>query len=131
MRSDEIIRKLRSQLKDSPPLPGHGQTAARHAKLWDAGLEDLSYARLAEAHWDAVAILAKCGRQPKPDALYGVWASELPGHALRLETVNGASTISGNKMFCSGAGLVDYALITIGFPERLLLEVNLRDSELQ
>jgi len=129
MTSAEIVRRLRSQLQEPPPLPGHGQTALRHAMLWAAGVEDLSFARIAEAHWDAVAILAECGRQPKPEALYGVWASELPGHALRVEKHGDALTISGSKMFCSGAGLVDCALVTVGVPEKLLVEVDLSDTE--
>ena len=128
MTDVEIVHRLRSQLGEPPPLPGHGQTALRHAKLWAAGVEDLSFARIAEAHWDAVAILAEGARQPKPEALYGVWASELPGHALRLEMEGDALTISGTKMFCSGAGLVDYALVTVSVPEKLLIEVDLRNA---
>ena len=126
MTSEEIVRKLRSQLEDPLPLPGRGHTALRHAKLRTAGFEDLSFARIAEAHWDAVAILADWGREAKPQALYGVWASELPGQALRLDRSGESPTISGTKMFCSGAGLVDYALVTVGVPEQLLIEVDLR-----
>jgi hypothetical protein len=126
--SVEIVHRLRSQLEEPLPLPGHGQTALRHAKLWAAGGDDLSFARIAEAHWDAVAILAECRRQPRPEALYGVWASELPGHALRLEADGDALAISGSKMFCSGAGLVDCALVTVGVPEKLLIEVDLRGT---
>jgi len=129
MTSAEIIRKLRSQLGEPPPLPGHGQTAMRHAKFWAAGAEDLSFARIAEAHWDAVAILSESGRQPKSGALYGVWASESPGHALRMQMDGDALTICGTKMFCSGAGLVDYALVTVTVPEKLLLEVDLREAD--
>lgn len=129
MISEEITQRLRSQLEEPLPLPGHGQTDLRHAKLWAAGGVDLSYARIAEAHWDAVAILAECGRQPKPDALYGVWASESAGQALRLETDGNTLTINGTKMFCSGAGLVDCALVTVGVPEKLLVEVELRGAD--
>ena len=129
MTSKEILEKLRSQLDQPLPLPGYGQTAQRHAKLWDAGLTDQSFARIAEAHWDAVAILAEGGLQPRPKMLYGVWASELPGQSLRLDTNAGAAAISGTKMFCSGAGLLDYALVTVGVPEKLLIEVDLRSSE--
>jgi hypothetical protein len=121
----EIVERLRSQFEEPPPLPGHGQTALRHARLWDAGLEDLSFARIAEAHWDAIAILAECGRASKPGTLYGVWASELPGHALHIDANGDALTVSGTKMFCSGTGLVDRALITVGEPEKLLIEVDL------
>ena len=129
MTSAEIVHKLRSQLEEPLPLPGHGQTPLRHAKLWAAGVEDLSFARIAEAHWDAVAILAECGRMPRPETIYGVWASELPGQALRVEADGDELTISGSKMFCSGAGLVEFALVTVGVPEKLLIEVDLRGTQ--
>lgn len=129
MTSAEIVHRLRSQLKEPLPLPGHGQTALRHAKLWAAGVENLSFARIAEAHWDAVAILAECEGQPRPETIYGVWASEVPGQALRVEAHGDALTISGSKMFCSGAGLVDFALVTVGVPEKLLIEVDLRGAQ--
>ncbi|WP_263357262.1 hypothetical protein [Acidicapsa ligni] len=126
MTGTTILRQLRSRLDEPLPLPGHGETCLRHAQLWAAGVEDLSFARIAEAHWDAVSILAEAGRKPKPDTIYGVWASEVPGHALRLEKRSDGLSVSGTKMFCSGAGLVDRALITVGAPEPLLVDVDLR-----
>ena len=108
------------------PLPGGGQTPLRHRRLLATGRENLSLARLAEAHWDAVAILAEAGREPHPGALYGVWASEKPGQALTLSVVNGGFTVSGTKMFASGAGLIDRTLLTAGAREQLLLDVDLR-----
>jgi hypothetical protein len=128
MTRTDIVQRLRLQLQDPPPLPAHGSTAQRHAKLWQAGAENLSYARIAEAHWDAVAILAEAGRTPKPDALYGVWASEVPGHALRVESCDETKLISGTKMFCSAAGLIDRALVTVGDKEKLLVEVDVRET---
>ena len=53
--------------------------------LFEIGREDLLIARLAEARWDAVAILSESGNAPKAGCLYGVWASERPGQALGLE----------------------------------------------
>jgi hypothetical protein len=44
------------------PLPGSGYTRQRWAGLADLAEEDLSQARLAEGHTDAVAILAELGR---------------------------------------------------------------------
>ena len=43
------------------PLPGSGWTRERWAALADLAEEDLSLARLAEGHADAVAILAELG----------------------------------------------------------------------
>jgi alkylation response protein AidB-like acyl-CoA dehydrogenase len=126
---EEIMQRLRALLKEELPLPARGQTPRRHARLWAAGLKDLSLARLAEAHWDAVAILAECGRCAEKGAVYGVWASELPGHELRLNISGDTYELSGTKMFCSGAGLVDRALVTVGSPQPLLVEVDLNCAD--
>jgi alkylation response protein AidB-like acyl-CoA dehydrogenase len=120
-----IISRLRSLVVDDLPLPGAGQTSLRHQRLMEAGREDLTLARLAEAHWDAVAILAEAGRKPYPGQLYGVWASEKPGAALQLSPDENGIFLSGSKMFCSGAGLLDRALVTVGAPNALLIEVDL------
>lgn len=65
---------LKSVAAEEMPLPGSGQTPLRHARLMDLGRQNLPLARLAEAHFDAVAILAEAHRQPENGALYGVWA---------------------------------------------------------
>ena len=90
------------------------------------GREDLSLARLAEAHFDAIAILTAAGRRPVGNALYAVWASEKPGQALRLQSQGSYLAVSGTKPFCSGAGLVDRALVTVGAPEPSLADLDLR-----
>jgi alkylation response protein AidB-like acyl-CoA dehydrogenase len=89
------------------------------------GREDLSLARLVEAHWDAVAILAEVGRGAEPGALYGVWAAEAPDKVLRMDGL----VLSGAKPFCSGAGIVDRALVTVTEPEARLVDVDLRGRD--
>lgn len=126
MRNEDLISRLRASINKPIPLPGAGNTAERHRCLMEIGREDLSLARLAEAHWDAVAILAESGRLPVPGAIYGVWASEVPGEALKSERVSDQLEISGEKMFCSGAGLIDRALVTVGQGRPLLVDVDLR-----
>lgn len=124
MTGNRLITHLRHSLDLPLPLPAAGQTAARHRRLIEAGRTDLSLARLAEAHWDAVAILTEAGRPPVRNAIYGVWASEIPGCPLEFHPTTG--TITGKKMFCSGAGLIDRALVTVGAPEPYLFEIDLR-----
>ena len=126
MTQEQILQRLRSTLDAPLPLPGAGQTAIRHKRLMEMGREDLSLARLAEAHWDAVAILAEAGRAPVKDALYGVWASEIPGQSLEIDRGGEGLTIHGAKLFCSGAGLNDRALVTCGVPAPLLVDLDLR-----
>ncbi len=116
---ERLLQRFAELCRDTVPLPGGGHTAERHARIFDVGREDLSLAKLVEAHWDAVAILQEAGLQPVPDAKYAVWASELPGRPLTLA----GGRLSGSKEFCSGAGLVDRALTTAG---PVLVEVDLR-----
>lgn len=113
------------------PMPGAGRTADRWAALAAWGGRDLSLARLAEGHVDAVAILAEAARDPVPGALYGVWASRSGGAAVRLERPGAAAALRGTMRFCSGAGLLDRALVVAdppqgAAPERLLLDVDVR-----
>jgi alkylation response protein AidB-like acyl-CoA dehydrogenase len=126
MTSGRLLERVRKIIQAPPPLPGRGQTAERHAWLFNIGRDDLSVARLVEAHCDALAILADAKRTPKPDALYGVWASEMPGQALNLDEQAGDLRLRGTKRFCSGAGLVDRALITVGSPKQQLVDVDMR-----
>jgi alkylation response protein AidB-like acyl-CoA dehydrogenase len=126
MNRNELMAQLRSSLSQAVPLPGRGQTATRHRLFIEIGRRDLSLARLAEAHWDAVAILADAGRDPEPNAVYGVWASEVPGNGLALAQSGDGFRMSGTKMFCSGGRLVDHALVTVAKPEQRLVDVNLR-----
>jgi alkylation response protein AidB-like acyl-CoA dehydrogenase len=126
MNCNQLMSQLRSTLSQEMPLPGKGQTSTRHDLLLELGRRDLSLARLAEAHWDAVAILADAGREPEPNVVYGVWASEIPGNGVDVSHAGGGFRVNGTKMFCSGATLVDRALVTVVKPEQLLVDVDLR-----
>jgi hypothetical protein len=128
MKGEELMARLRASLGETMPLPGGGETSARHRRLMEIGRQDLSLARLAEAHWDAVAILAEAGRAPESGVLYGVWASEIPDQPLTLDTCGNNHAISGKKFFCSGAGIVDRALTTIGQTEQRLIDIDLRTT---
>jgi hypothetical protein len=115
------LRRLYDAGELEVPFPGSGDTAFRHRKLAEWARLDLSLARLAEAHVDAVAILHEAGLRAQK-GLYGVWAAETPGCGLRLESGSGRLLLTGTKMFCSGAGLIDRALITVN---GCLVDVNL------
>jgi hypothetical protein len=115
------FRRLLDDGRLNLPFPGRGSTARRHRELAQIARDNLELGRLVEAHADALAILHDAGREPKRQALYGVWASE--GKAGLKVSADG---ISGQKGFCTGAGLVDCALVTVMEPERCLLEIDLR-----
>jgi alkylation response protein AidB-like acyl-CoA dehydrogenase len=115
------FRRLLNDGRLNLPFPGCGDTARRHWELAQIAKDNLELGRLVEAHADALAILHEAGREPKPQAFYGVWASE--GKA-GLKISEGA--VSGQKDFCTGTGLVDCALVTVIEPERRLIEIDLR-----
>jgi alkylation response protein AidB-like acyl-CoA dehydrogenase len=92
--------------------PGAGRTAARLRALTEASRPSLAAGRLCEAHADAQTILSEAGIDPDGLGLLGVWASEGGPGPVEL-TVDGAvGTLRGAKAFCSGAPLVDHALVT-------------------
>jgi hypothetical protein len=128
MKAEVLRSRLADIISQNLPLPGGGHTADRHLTLAETAKEDVSLAKLAEAHWDAIAILAEAGRTAEPNTLYAVWASEIPGHAIRLERTGDRYQVTGNKPFCSGLGIVDRALITVGLPDQRLVEVDLRNN---
>ncbi|WP_234003960.1 acyl-CoA dehydrogenase [Nocardiopsis sp. SBT366] len=95
------------------PLPGGGDTRRRWRVLRDLAREDLSLARLAEGHVDAMAILAELGAAPpRHGQLWGVWAAHPPGPNVTARTVDGSWRLSGVKPFCSGARTCTHALVS-------------------
>ncbi|WP_326837469.1 acyl-CoA dehydrogenase family protein [Amycolatopsis rhabdoformis] len=95
--------------------------AGRWAALAAFGRTDLTLARLAEGHTDAVAILREAGRAAVPGALYGVWAAKSGGTGATLD----GGRLGGTIRFCSGLSLLDRALVVAG--DRLL-ELDLADA---
>ncbi|WP_329579332.1 acyl-CoA/acyl-ACP dehydrogenase [Kitasatospora sp. NBC_01250] len=107
------------------PLPGGGRTRARWEALTRWAQWDLSLARLAEGHTDAVAILAELGIPATEDlptaadgARWGVWAAEPPGYTLEARRLPGGWRLFGVKPFCSGARVCTHALVTAREGER-------------
>jgi hypothetical protein len=112
------------------PLPMTGQTSERLQCLFELGREDLSLAKICEAHWDAISILHEANKTHTPQMLYGVWASEIPGKALKLEFINNEYVLNGTKMFCSGAGIIDKVLVTAEQDTiPVLLELDLQNNK--
>ena len=118
----ERLRALARTGELSLPPPGVGSTGARHAALFEFGRSDLSLARLAEAHTDALAILVEAGHVAPVGRLYGVWASDGPTSMLTVgRTEDGKIRVDGIKRYCSGAQLLDAALITAHEGDHIML----------
>jgi len=111
------------------PLPGCGWTRARWAALADLGEEDLSLARLAEGHTDALAILAELGASPpQAGSRWGVWAAQPPGPGLIATRTGHGWRLDGTKQYCSGAHSCTHALVTAAAPDgSRLFTVSTRD----
>ena len=78
----------------------------------------MAVARLFEAHVNAVRLVTRFGtpeqraafaRQCHKGALYGLWVTDAPGQAVRVEH----GVLMGAKSPCSGAGHLRHALITV------------------
>jgi hypothetical protein len=121
LTQDQLNTRFRELTNVALRRPGAGATVARYNAIFAAAREDLSLAKLIEAHWDAVAILEEAGMQPAAGAAYAVWASEIPGKPLLFHD----GTLHGNKEFCSGAALVDRTLVTAG---ATLVEIDLNEE---
>ncbi len=122
---------------DSTPMPGGGSTAARFEVLATLGAADLTSARVAEPHLDALAILDEAAfagfdldlaaAGVDASASWGVFAAEGPGVRLAADEVNGEWVLSGTKPWCSLADSLSAALITAHTPAgRRLFAVDLR-----
>jgi alkylation response protein AidB-like acyl-CoA dehydrogenase len=111
------------------PYPAEGSTALRHRGLAAIGQHDLSLARIAEAHTDALAILHEAGGDAAAEGLYGVWASDGANSQLTAtKTSDGEYRLDGVKQYCSGSTLVARALVTAHADEGLLLfDIGLQD----
>lgn len=119
---DNLESEVRKLVQQTDLLPKKINPIERLLHLFNVGHMGLSLAKLAEAHWDALAILHEANHPIKKNALYAVWASEIPHNLLTLNKKNTLWVLNGTKMFCSGAGIVDRALIT---SEGWLLDVDL------
>jgi alkylation response protein AidB-like acyl-CoA dehydrogenase len=118
----ERMRQLGINAAHALPCPGGGATDARHEALLQFGRKDLSLARIAEAHTDALAILAEARRVPRAGALYGVWASDGPQSRITAEPLPGGRwRLRGIKQYCSAAGFATAALVTAHHDAAVLL----------
>jgi hypothetical protein len=108
-----LLRQLVLGALDQLPLPGQGQTLARWQALAAVAAQDLSLAKLYEAHTDALAILAEAGAHAPPHSIWGVWCAQGRPGSLHMRTDAGTDQLilDGEKNWCSGAAAVTHALL--------------------
>lgn len=105
------------------PLPGSKETRTRFRCLIELGAHDLSLARLAQSHCDAISILHEAGREPAPHAIYGVWAECSRDALLRAECTSQGWLLHGELPNCAGASSVDRVLVVARLPETMIFDV--------
>lgn len=122
---EQAMRRLIELGLADLPMPAGGRTLERWRALAAVGALDLSLAKLYEGHTDAWAILAELGEE-KSDGLWAVWAAEPPNARLTYRD----GTLSGRKQWCSGAAVVDHAVLTAWTEtgEPMLAQLSLRQS---
>jgi len=104
-----VLERLVRDGRLDAPTPGGGETAVRFAMLRSLGRHDLSLARLAEGHLDALAILDEAGAERR-EGTFGVWAAG-PVEALRAKRSASGWRLDGIRGWCSGAGNLTHALV--------------------
>ena len=132
--SDTLVGRWLAAGELDLPLPGSGGTAHRWRRLAELTEVDVVAGRLAEAHADAVAILAELGGPDvKPDQLWGVWAAEPPDPIVQARGDGNEVRLDGVKVWCSGAELCTHALVTarIDDDRRGLFAVDLSDPHVE
>ena len=107
----------RNWLRICAPKAGFGRYPCPLCGLADWAAQDLSLARLAEGHVDALAILAEAGLEPSPGATYGVWAARPPADGTTAHLTADGWHLAGEKPFCSGSTRIDRALMTAECPD--------------
>ncbi len=112
MKSWLELKEVATKMGPSVPKPGGGSTQVRFGILADWAACDLSLARLAEGHIDALAILAEAGIPPEPEATYGVWAARSGSCRTTARLDADGWHLAGRKPFCSGSTHIDRALVT-------------------
>jgi alkylation response protein AidB-like acyl-CoA dehydrogenase len=112
------------------PLPGRGDTATRFRLLAGLTRSDIAVGRMVEAHLDADAILHEIlGAGTGSGELWGVWAAEPPAPVLRAAQEAQQWSLSGTKVWCSGASGCTHALVTaLDGDQPRLFAVDLRQA---
>ncbi|MBV6822091.1 acyl-CoA dehydrogenase [Pseudomonas sp. PD9R] len=96
------------------PMPGQGRTLDRWRALAAVAGSDLALTKLFEGHTDALAILAELEPCTSPAlGSGGVWAAEPPFARVSIVDRQGEQVhLQGRKAWCSGASMLDWALMT-------------------
>ncbi|MNU33834.1 hypothetical protein D3C71_224010 [compost metagenome] len=133
---DSALQQMMQELIDCGstvlPMPGQGQTLERWRMLAAVSASDLALVKLFEGHTDALAIMTELEPDtPIATGAWGTWAAE--PHFARVNIVDRQADqvyLQGRKAWCSGAPMLDRALLTTWDEQHRpqLVAVDLRQS---
>ena len=121
----EAMRTLLAKKLADLPLPAGGRTLERWRALAAVAAVDLSLAKVYEGHTDALAILAEL-HGPQSTGLWAVWAAEPPQARVTFHPAENGGMLSGRKAWCSGAAVVDAAVMSAWTPDEQPILVAVR-----
>ncbi|WP_425917357.1 acyl-CoA dehydrogenase [Acinetobacter sp. TSRC1-2] len=126
---ENTIKKLLMFASDIPH-PGEGRTLARWKTLAQVGATNLNLAKWFESHLDALSILNELNYSSVNNRLWAVWAAEGSQDPIYFKQ----GFYSGQKNWCSGAGLVGYGLLTYrdeqDHAQLLIVDMNQPDIQI-
>lgn len=96
------------QSTDAIAHPAHGETYQRWQIFSRIAATNLTLAKCFESHCDALSILKELNIAPVRTGIWAVWAAEGSQKPLQCTDL----ICDGEKLWCSGAAVVDYGLMT-------------------
>lgn len=116
--SPEPMLQAVAESKDTPPVPGVGQTQRLWELLASVAATDLVAARALEPHLDAAGILHQAGIAWPEGTSWGVYAAQSPDTTLEaVQGPGGQWQLDGRKPWCSLAAKLSHALVTAQTPD--------------
>lgn len=104
----KIIESIKKLIKLDVPHPAQGNTYKRWQILAQVAATNLNLVKWFESHLDVLSILEELQSKVTTNGLTAIWAAE--GSAIPL--LLNQNLCSGEKNWCSGAGIVEQALMT-------------------
>lgn len=112
------LRTLIGASPDGQPPLMRGESWVRLRRIAEVAAVDLSLGRLYEGHEDARSICLELGAGFGEGLAWGTWAA---GGSVRATQSGERFHLTGERHYCSGAGIIDAALVTATADDRTRL----------
>lgn len=116
--AEAALRALIGALPGGLPPLMRGDSWSRLRRLAEVAAVDLSLGRLYEGHEDARSICLELGASFDAELAWGTWAA---GGSVRATAEGERFRLNGERHYCSGAGIIDAALVAATSDDRTRL----------